>query len=123
MDTIEKFLNYKLIDIGQYVLSVNTLLSIVFIILLTKIIIWLIKKALYKARKFEKLDHGNLLALFQIIKYVLWIIAISIIMNTPTNCMLAVQHATNIAFTEHVDFLSRNCFTILYRCLRLMLCH
>ncbi len=81
MEAINDFLNFKLIDIGQYVLTINTLLSIIFIILVTKLIIVVIKKALYKAQKFEKLDHENLLALFQIIKYVIWIVAISIILE------------------------------------------
>ncbi len=81
MHTLDEFLKFKLIDIGNYVLTVNTMLSIIFIIICAKLIIWLIKKALYKAQKFDKLDHGNLLALFQIIKYVIWIVTISIILE------------------------------------------
>jgi small-conductance mechanosensitive channel len=81
MDTINEILDYKLINIGQYILTVNTLLTVLFIIITTKFIIWLIKKGLYKAQKFKKLDHGSLLALYQIIRYILWIVAISVILE------------------------------------------
>jgi small-conductance mechanosensitive channel len=57
-------------------------LTIIIIILITKLILWLIKKALYRKRKFRKLEKGSAYALFQIIRYVLWVIAIGLILET-----------------------------------------
>lgn len=76
MDEINKFLKYDLITVGEYTLQVHTILVVVFIYVITRFIIWLTKKALYRRHKNEKLDIGNTYAIFQIVKYVIWVIAI-----------------------------------------------
>jgi small-conductance mechanosensitive channel len=55
---------------------------ILIIFLITKLILWLIKKALFRKRRSNKLDKGSAYALFQIIRYVIWIIAIGFILET-----------------------------------------
>jgi small-conductance mechanosensitive channel len=52
------------------------------IFLITKLILWLIKKALHQKATLKKLDKGNTYALYHIIKYVLWVIAIGLILET-----------------------------------------
>lgn len=59
-----------------------TILSIVITLAITRFIIWLIKKALYSKNKLKPFDEGNSYALFQIISYVIWIIAFAIILET-----------------------------------------
>ncbi len=49
--------------------------------ILTKLVVWLIKKALFRKRSSE-FDHGNAYAIFQIVKYVVWVIAIALILDT-----------------------------------------
>ena len=82
METLRKFLEFELISVGENQIQVYTLLSIIIIILITKLILWLIKKALYRKRRFRKLEKGSAYALFQIIRYVLWVIAIGLILET-----------------------------------------
>lgn len=82
METIQKMLEFELITLGENTIYVYTLLSVVLIFLITKLIIWLIKKTLYGKAKFKNLDKGNAYALFHIIKYVLWVIAIGLILET-----------------------------------------
>lgn len=82
MESLFKFLKFGLIKIGEYKVSIYTLLSILAIFIITKLIIWIIKKALFRIQKRNKLDLGNIKAIFQIIKYVLWVIAISLILET-----------------------------------------
>lgn len=77
MEEVNKFLKYDLITIGEYQLQVHTILLVVFIYVVTRFIIWLTKKALYRKHKNDKLDIGNTYAIFQIIKYVIWVIAIA----------------------------------------------
>jgi small-conductance mechanosensitive channel len=48
---------------------------------MTKVILWLIKITLFRSR-FSKLDKGAGYALYQIIKYVLWVFAIGIALET-----------------------------------------
>lgn len=82
METIQKMLEFELITLGENTIYVYTLLSVVLIFLITKLIIWLIKKTLYGKAKFKNLDKGNAYALFHIIKYVLWVISIGLILET-----------------------------------------
>ncbi|MBL4888130.1 MAG: mechanosensitive ion channel [Flavobacteriaceae bacterium] len=81
MEFLENFLDIKIIRIGEGYLSVSTLLIIALTLLATKFILWLIKKALYSKYRFKKLDQGNSYALFQIIKYLLWVIAWVLILD------------------------------------------
>lgn len=77
MEEINRFLKFDLITVGEHTLQVYTILIVVFIYIVTRIIIWLTKKALYRKHKNNKLDIGNTYAIFQIVKYVIWVIAIA----------------------------------------------
>jgi small-conductance mechanosensitive channel len=81
METLKKFLEFELISAGEYKILVYTLVAILMIFLVTKLILWLIKKTLFRKRKFNKLDKGSAYALFQIIKYIIWVIAIGFILE------------------------------------------
>ena len=82
MEVIKKFLEFELFNIGNYKLRIYNILILLLIFLATKILLWLIKKALSRRAKFKKLDAANTYALFQIIKYVLWVIAISLALES-----------------------------------------
>lgn len=81
METLRKFLEFVLISAGEYKIRVYSLVTILIIFLVTKLILWLIKKTLFRQRKFSKLDKGSAYALFQIIRYIIWIIAIGLILE------------------------------------------
>jgi small-conductance mechanosensitive channel len=81
METLKKFLEFELISAGEYKILVYTLVAILIIFLVTKLILWLIKNTLFRKRKFNKLDKGSAYALFQIIKYIIWVIAIGFILE------------------------------------------
>ena len=82
MEVIKKFLEFELFNIGNYKLRIYNIIILLLIFLATKILLWLIKKALSRRAKFKKLDAANTYALFQIIKYVLWVIAISLALES-----------------------------------------
>jgi small-conductance mechanosensitive channel len=82
METLKKFLEFEFISIGDNKIRVYTLAAILIIFLITKLILWLIKTTLFRKRKFNKLDKGSAYALFQIIKYVIWVIAVGFILET-----------------------------------------
>ena len=82
METLRKFFEFELISVGENKIRVYTLVTILIIFLITKLILWLIKKALYRKRKIKKLDKGSAYAIFQIIRYVIWVIAVGIILET-----------------------------------------
>ncbi len=82
METLKGFLEFELITFGKSTIRVYTLVTVLVIFMITKLILWLIKKALFRKSEFKKLDKGNIYALFQIIKYIVWVIAIGLILET-----------------------------------------
>ena len=82
MEIIRNFLEFELLSIGKYTLRTYTLVTIVIVFIITKIIIWLIKKTMFHKHKMNSQDIGNTYALFQIIKYVIWVIAFGFLLET-----------------------------------------
>lgn len=82
MDSVKKFLEFKIVDIDDYEIQIYRLILILVIFLTTKLVIWLIKKTLFHKTKFKKVNRGNAYALFQIIKYVIWVIALGLMLES-----------------------------------------
>ncbi len=82
MDVLSKILEFELIIVGDYKIKVYTLAVILFILLITKLVLQLIKKALFRRQRLNKLDTGNAYALYQIIKYIIWVVAIGFLLET-----------------------------------------
>lgn len=81
MELIKNILDFEIFSYGDYSIKVSKLVVILLIILSTYFVLWLIKKTLY-AKKFSKVDTGTTYAIFQIIRYLVWIIAIGIILES-----------------------------------------
>ena len=79
METINNILNFELFSLGEYTIKVSKLVTVLFIIIVTKLILWLINKALF--RKYTTIDSGTTYAIYQIIKYVIWVVAIGFILE------------------------------------------
>ncbi|MCB2208917.1 MAG: mechanosensitive ion channel [Bacteroidetes bacterium] len=82
METVSELLELKLLSIGEYEIRVYALAMVFIIFLITKLLLWIIKKSLYRNQKLKKLDSGNTYALFQIIRYAIWVIAIGFKLET-----------------------------------------
>ncbi|MDD3721408.1 MAG: mechanosensitive ion channel [Lutibacter sp.] len=82
MEIIRNFLEFEIIKIGDYTLKVHTLVIILLFFFVTKVILWLIKIALFRKHKLDKRNLGNTYSLFQIIKYVIWVITFGFILET-----------------------------------------
>ncbi|MCB9080450.1 MAG: mechanosensitive ion channel [Lewinellaceae bacterium] len=81
MEALRKFLEFEVLRVGDYKVQVYTLVTVFLILLITNLTLWLIKKALFRRRKLHKLNKGSAYALFQIISYVIWVIAIGFILE------------------------------------------
>jgi small-conductance mechanosensitive channel len=55
---------------------------VLLIVLITIFVLWVIRKALFRKRIQDRFERSNIYALYQIIKYVIWIIAILLILET-----------------------------------------
>ena len=82
METIREIVQYEILSFGENKLRAYTLLIIIGIFLLTKVLLWVIKKALYRKNRINEFDDANAYAIFQIIRYIIWIIAIGFILET-----------------------------------------
>lgn len=82
MENIQEFLEFELVHIGDYVISVFTIARIVLIILISAILLWIIKKALMRKNIVQKFDTGTAYAIYQIVKYFVWVIAFGLILET-----------------------------------------
>ena len=69
LKTIKEFLELELVSIGNYKIMVHTIVLILAIFTFTKVLLWLIRKALNRQQRKNNLDPGNTYAIFQIIKY------------------------------------------------------
>lgn len=82
MESIQNFLEFELLHIGTYVISVFTIVRIVMIILTAAILLWVIKKTLMRKKVVKKFDTGTAYAIYQIIKYFVWVIAFGLILES-----------------------------------------
>jgi len=81
MEKISEFLDFQIFHVGDYSIKVHYIISAVIIFFITKFIIWLVKKAMLRKRKLDLFDQKNISGLFQIVKYIIWVIAIALIFN------------------------------------------
>ncbi len=81
MDTLNNILNFEVFSIGDTTVKISKLVIIVVAILIIKILLWIIKKALFRKHTITTLDTGTSYAIYQIIKYILYIAAISFILE------------------------------------------
>lgn len=81
MEIIKEILNYEIFSFGDYIIKVSKLVTIALIIVATFFVLWLIKKAL-SAKRFSKVDAGTTYAIYQIIKYIIWIISITVMLES-----------------------------------------
>lgn len=77
-----KFLNYNIIELDNFKLSVLSLLTALGILLITPILLYFIKKIILRRVLKNKIDISRQLSLYQIIKYFVWIFSITLVIET-----------------------------------------
>ena len=80
---LKEILNYTLIEKAHLHITVYSLLMAVFILIITEIIIWTISR-IFKKRIYPRpgIDIGKSHTIYRLIKYFLWVIAISLVLQT-----------------------------------------
>lgn len=82
MEVINKVLEFVLFKIADHEFKIYNLVVVLIIILGTRFLLWIIKMAIFRNSKFKKLDLSSSHSLYQIIKYFLWVISITIVLDT-----------------------------------------
>lgn len=80
--TLREYIEFKLIDTEKVDITIYHLIVIVIIIIATWLILRVVKKLLNRQVKYNKIDIGQKYAIYQIIKYLIWIIAIGILVES-----------------------------------------
>ncbi len=80
--TIEHILNYKIIDLGRYYLTIEKLLVIILIVVVTKTLLIILKRSILSSKRLKPKDEGSLFSIIQIFNYIGWIIAFVLILDT-----------------------------------------
>lgn len=76
MEELNQLLNFELYVYQHHSLTVFEVVTATLLFFTTKLILWLIKKALDRETRIHNIDTGNSFAIFQIIKYFIWIIVV-----------------------------------------------
>lgn len=79
--TFNEIINYSLISHGKIDISVFDLLMVVIVFFLTVLIVRIIKRVFKRFVKKGTIDAGSSNSIFQIIRYILWIISIGIMLQ------------------------------------------
>jgi small-conductance mechanosensitive channel len=82
MEVLNQIIDFRLLEIGNYFLTIKEVMVFFGVILATKIILWSIKKVMFQEKNIDLFQEGTLQSLFQIIKYFLWIISTLIVLDT-----------------------------------------
>jgi small-conductance mechanosensitive channel len=82
MEFFKSLLEFEIISVGQYKLNTITLLIVLLIFVITKFSLWFIKTSILSQKRFVHLDEGTTYSIFQIVKYIVWIIAIAFMLET-----------------------------------------
>ena len=76
------FLEYKLIEVGSFYLSVWSIFQIILIYILTVFLVNFIRRLFAQFVRRKNMDPGRQLSLFLLLKYLIWSISIVLMLNT-----------------------------------------
>jgi small-conductance mechanosensitive channel len=82
MEAIRHFLGLVIFRFSDHEIKVSTLLIVLFIFMGTKLLLWIIRKTIFRKQTMKRIEISNAYSLYQIIKYVLWIVSILFMLQT-----------------------------------------
>ena len=82
MEAIRHFLGLVIFRFSDHEIKISTLLIVLFIFMGTKLLLWIIRKTIFRKQTVKRIEISNAYSLYQIIKYVLWIVSILFMLQT-----------------------------------------
>lgn len=82
MESFQGILNQEIFSVGGYTLKVHMVAMILLIIVITRILLWIVKKMLFRRSDVDEHKKGNIQAVYQIIRYVVWVGAFGLVLET-----------------------------------------
>lgn len=81
-DKISKFFNLEILSFSNFKITLANILIILIVVIIARVLLWLIRKAIFRNKPKDIYEIGNLYAVYQIIKYVVWVITIAVILES-----------------------------------------
>lgn len=82
MQAINELLDRVIFRMGDYSLKLLAIVNVLLIIFITLIILWFIKKMLFRRSEIDEHEKGNIQAIYQILRYIGWLIAFGLALET-----------------------------------------
>lgn len=80
--SLSEILSTEIFRVGGYVLSIEGVLNTICIIACARILLWVIRRSIVRSKIFKTYDEGQILAYYQIAKYIIVVVAIALILET-----------------------------------------
>lgn len=81
MQSLKNILDYVIFNMGDYSLKVSMIVKILLIIIVTRLLLWIIKRMLFRRTEVDEHERGNIQAIFQIIRYIIWIVTFGLVLE------------------------------------------
>jgi len=81
LETLNNILDFVVFHVGKNEIRVSAFLLVLLIFIVTRFLLWIIRISIFRKRKFRKIDLSNSYSLYQIIKYLLWVTAITFMLE------------------------------------------
>ena len=82
MEVLQDILDRVIFTIGAYSLKVSMIVKILFIIIFIRFLLWFIKRMLFRRSDVDEHERGNIQAIYQIIRYLVWIVTFGLVLET-----------------------------------------
>lgn len=79
---LKEFLEFEILSTDNFTLTVYHLLIALLILVVTRVLTFIIHRIFNRQEKRKRIDHGTSQAIYQLIKYILWVIAIAFTLDT-----------------------------------------
>lgn len=79
---LRDILEYQLIKTESFTITTYTLLEVIIILIITWLLLWTIKKVFFGRIKSKRIDKGIGYSVYTILKYIIWVIAISLALDS-----------------------------------------
>lgn len=81
-NSINNIFEFEIISFSSVKVTLANIIIILVVILLARLLLWLIRKAIFRNKPKDLYEIGNLYAVYQIIKYIVWVITIAIVLES-----------------------------------------
>ena len=82
MSAVTTLVEFEVLQIGKYSLTIGEIIVAVLIVVFSRIILWSLRQLLFRKYSLKRYNEGNLHAFFQLVKYIVWVVAIIAILET-----------------------------------------